>query len=357
MKKPSFSGQTLTVRTKLIILSVVVAITVAIHYGWPIFAIFGHTAWGHALHSRFCYVPIAISAAWFGLRGGIVSATAISLLVVPYLFGFGAHPADLSNELVEIIFYYAIGILIGALIDRELRVRRHQEETQLQLERSQRLSLVGQMAAGVAHEIKNPLASIKGAMEIMTDDTVSDDDRVEFREVISREIKRIDGTVTEFLAFARPREAVMQATDLSAALEQAVRQVTPKVTSSGMSITSNIAPNVKIIGDAEKLHQAVANLILNSVEASASGARIDVALISEGANARITLRDYGCGIPPAQLNQIYEPFFSTKASGTGLGLAIVKSIIDGHMGSIAVTSKSDIGTTFTITLPLAKAEK
>jgi two-component system, NtrC family, sensor histidine kinase HydH len=354
MKKPSLVGQSLTVRTKLTILSAVVAVTVAIHYGWPIFAIFGHTAWGHALHSRFCYVPIAIAAAWFGLRGGVYAATAISLLVVPYLFGYGAHPADLSNELVEIIFYYGIGILIGALIDRELRVRRQQEETQLQLERSQRLSLVGQMAAGVAHEIKNPLASIKGAMEIMTDETVSDSERMEFREIVSREIRRIDGTVTEFLAFARPRESIMQEMDLSAAVELAVRQVAPKVTSSGMSITSNIVPAMRIIGDAEKLHQAFANLILNSVEASDSGARIDVALSANNGKAHFTLRDYGCGIPSAHLNQIFEPFFSTKASGTGLGLAIVKSIIEAHNGTIAMTSKSDIGTTFTISLPLAE---
>jgi len=352
MKKSSLVGQSLTAKTKLIILSAVVAVTVAIHYGWPILAIFGHTTWGHALHSRFCYVPIAIAAAWFGLRGGIYAATAISLLVVPYLLGFGSHPADLSNELVEIIFYYAIGILIGALIDRELRVRRQQEETQLQLERSQRLSLVGQMAAGVAHEIKNPLASIKGAMEIMTDDTVSESDRVEFRDVMSREIKRIDGTVTEFLAFARPREANMHEIDLSSALEQAVRQVSPKVTSSGMSITTHIAPKVTIIGDAEKLHQAFANLILNSVEASASGARIDVALASNDHEARINLRDYGCGIPSTHLGRIFEPFFSTKASGTGLGLAIVKSIVEAHHGSISVASKPEIGTIFTITLPL-----
>ncbi|MEK7775572.1 MAG: ATP-binding protein [Candidatus Zixiibacteriota bacterium] len=353
MKKLAFAGQSLTVQTKMIILSAVVLVTVAIHYGWPLMAVFGHTSWGHALHSRFCYIPIAIAAAWFGLRGGVLAATAISLLVVPYLFGLGSHSADLSNEFVEIIFYYAIGILIGALIDRELRVRRQQEETQLQLERSQRLSLVGQMAAGVAHEIKNPLASIKGAMEIMTDDTVSESDRVEFREVMNREIKRIDGTVMDFLAFARPREANMQKIDLSSALEQAVRQVSPKVTSSGMSITTHIAPAVTIIGDAEKLHQAFANLILNSVEASVSGARIDVALTSNDHEASITLRDYGCGIPPTHLGRIFEPFFSTKASGTGLGLAIVKSIIEAHNGSIAVTSKPEISTTFAITLPLA----
>ena len=149
----------------------------------------------------------------------------------------------------------------------------------------------------------------------------------------------------------------MQMIDLSSALEQAVRQVNPKVTSSGMSVETAIAPNIQVIGDAEKLHQAFANLILNSVDASPSGARIDVSLASSQQDARIAIRDHGCGIPQSQIERVFDPFFSTKASGTGLGLAIVKSIIEAHKGTISVASKPDIGTVFTIILPLAGGKR
>lgn len=344
-------------RTKLLILSATIALTVAIHYGWVLPYFFGHSPWVHAVHSRFCYIPIAIAAAWFGLGGGIISATAISMLVLPFVLMPSMvvpsdHFSNLSGELVEMFFYYVFGILIGGLVDRELLLRKRHEDAQLQLERSKHLAVVGQMAAGVAHEIKNPLASIKGAVEIVASESTPESDKREFQSIISKEIKRIDGTVKEFLEYARPRPAQLAQLDLSTVLESTLRQVSAMPECQTVQFEPTIDPDITIIGDADKLHQAFLNLLLNAVQASPRESVINVRLNqSVDRGAILTVQDHGKGIQPEHLAHIFEPFYTTKASGTGLGLAIVSEIVKEHRGTINVSSTVNTGTTFTITFP------
>jgi signal transduction histidine kinase len=268
------------------------------------------------------------------------------------------HVTSLSQELIEIFFYYTIGILVGVLVDREMRIRRRHESTQLELERSHRLSLVGQMAASVAHEIKNPLASIKGAVEILSEDATQRQDREEFKQIVVNEIKRIDGTVKEFLEFARPKETTLARQDLSAGLQASLRQLERQISDSGMVLTSKIEPGVIIQGDQEKIHQVVLNLVLNAIEASDRGSAIEVTLQSDlSQGIRLSVRDHGRGIPPEEIEKIFEPFYSTKTTGTGLGLAIVKSIVEAHGGQIRVTVCDGGGTEVRLLLPLLAAHE
>ncbi len=343
---------------KIGLLAGIIALTVAIHYGWVLEYFFGHSMWVHSIHGRFCYVPIVIGAAWFGLRGGLVCASSISLLILPYLLGSGAHMGSLSDELVEVFFYFAIGGLVGALVDRENKVKRQQENTQLELERSYHLSLVGQMAASVAHEIKNPLASIKGASEILIDDQTSPADKREFQGIVSKEIKRIDSTVEEFLQFARPKEVKRAKLDLSAALQHSVRQIAPQIAVQGVKLAEWIEPDLFIMGDQEKIHQVAINLILNAAQASATGSTVGVLLRKlPGGWVELLVRDQGRGIEAKELGRVFEPFFTTKSSGTGLGLAIVKSIVEAHAGTIEMSSQVGKGTQVQIKLPLLEEIK
>ncbi|MBK7141287.1 MAG: hypothetical protein IPH75_04310 [bacterium] len=343
-------------RIKIFVLIGLTSLTVAIHYGWVLENLFGHSEWVHALHSRFCYLPIMVAAAWFGLRGGVIAATVISVAIMPYLFGAVAtnanHMTSLSQELIEIFFYYTIGILIGLLVDREILIRKRQERTQLELERSHRLSLVGQMAAGVAHEIKNPLASIKGAVEILSEESTASSDREEFKQIVVGEIKRIDGTIQEFLEFARPKETRLVPLNLSNSLQASLRQTERQIKEAGLTVRTAIAPDIWIKGDQEKIHQVVLNLLLNAIEASSAGSSIEVSL-SESADsgASLTIRDHGHGIEPASRARIFEPFYTTKASGTGLGLAIVRSIIDAHGGTIELAFPEDGGVELLLSFP------
>ncbi len=343
-------------KVKILILAGVTGLTVAIHYGFVLENIFGHAEWVHALHSRFCYLPIMMSAAWFGLRGGVLAATVISVAIMPYLFGTVAtnpnHITSLSQELIEIFFYYTFGVLIGLLVDREMLVRRRHEQTRLELERSSRLSMVGQMAASVAHEIKNPLASIKGAVEIISEESTPKQDRDEFKLIVAGEIKRIDGTVKEFLEFARPREPRRVRLNLSATLQTSLRQLEKQIADAGVTLRTEIQPDIVISGDPEKIHQVVLNLTLNAIDASSKGSDIEVALRrDQNESIRLVIRDHGQGIADADLPNIFEPFYTTKTTGTGLGLAIVRSIVEAHAGTIAAARPTGGGTVMIITLP------
>ncbi|MDF1545515.1 MAG: ATP-binding protein [bacterium] len=338
---------------KIGILSGITALTVAIHYGYIFEPLFGHIHWLHALHGRFCYIPIVIAASWFGFRGGVYSATTISVLVLPYIFGQDFETHDMVSEFVEIVFYYFIGALVGLLVDREFFARKKQQEAELQVERSQKLALVGQIAAGVAHEIKNPLASIKGAADILVDNNTSDADRNEFGEILQSEVRRIDSTVSEFLGFARPKETKLELTDFTGIISSCVRQVTAQTEKAGIRIETEIDDQVFVIGDGEKLHQMVLNLILNASHASDESGTINVSLSRTGTGfSEFIVMDEGSGMSNDDLVHAFEPFYTTRPDGTGLGLAIVKSIVDNHQGQIELTSQVGHGTKACVTIPL-----
>jgi two-component system sensor histidine kinase HydH len=296
-----------------------------------------------------------IGASWFGLRGGLITAAAISILVLPLVIGSDLSAHDLVSEFVEILFYFAIATLAGALIDRQMSARSMQAETQLQLERSQKLSTVGQIAAGVAHEIKNPLASIKGGFEIMNDETTSESEKEEFRQIVSREIQRIDGTVTEFLEFARPRETKLEELNPAEVLRTSLRQIEAQASAAGIKLIDDFETGLRINGDKEKIHQMMLNLLLNSVNASEKGTTITVSLKKQNSDsAVITVTDRGRGISESDLTRVFEPFFTTNPSGTGLGMAIVKSIVDSHNGEVNLRSEEAKGTEVEVRLPLIK---
>ncbi len=337
--------------TKIYILAGVISLTLGIHYGWLIEPIFGHIHWIHAIHGRFCYIPIVIAATWFGLRGGLLTALFISVAILPYILGSHLEVHALVDEFTEIVFYFAIALLTGGLIEREYKARRKAEEMRLRLERSQKMSLVGQIAAGMAHEIKNPLASIKGAVEILNDDTTAPDDREEFKSIVFKEVKRINASVSDFLEFARPSETQMNDFNLAEIVQSSLRQVQPQSGKRDISIVSHIDDQIKVNGDAEKIHQVILNLLLNAMDASPDGSTIEVTLKTDDRDAVITVEDSGDGITETDANKIFEPFFTTKSTGTGLGLAIAKNIMDQHRGTIKLENRPGGGAMAQITIP------
>ncbi|MFH1685889.1 MAG: ATP-binding protein [bacterium] len=344
--------------TKIGILSGVIALTLGIHYGWLIEPIFGHVHWLHAIHGRFCYIPIVVAAVWFGTRGSLLVAATISISVMPYVLGSDLEAHSLADEFTEIVFYFAIALLSGALIDRELRARKRAQDARLQLERSQRLSLVGQIAAGMAHEIKNPLASIKGAVEILGNESTSDDDKDEFRGIVFKEIQRVNRSVTDFLEFARPSESKFRTIKLSEVVGNSIRQLDRQARNEGITISSQLEDHIAVSADEEKIHQVLLNLLLNAVQASSGGSRILVKLEKDAAagHAVLTIEDGGSGLDEGDSDRIFEPFFSTKSTGTGLGLAIAKGIVVKHGGSVSLQNGPRGGAVATVRLPLKDEE-
>jgi len=336
-------------RIGFIVLATVV--TLGIHYGWLVEPFFGHVHWIHAVHGRFCYVPIVMAAAWFGLRGGLVAAAAISLLLLPLVISQIQASHDVAVEVAEIVFYFAVGGLVGVLVDRENAARRRQLEAQDQVERSQKLSLVGQIAAGVAHEIKNPLASIKGAADILTDPSTAETERAEFRDILRGEVRRIDATVAEFLEFARPRATRHELVDLHGLVGGTVKQMAPQADRAGVALRFS-GEQATVTGDEEKLRQLVLNLLLNAVQATGENGNVSVGIHPRKDTVVLKVVDDGCGIPAEQAEQVFEPFFTTRSSGTGLGLAVARTIVEEHGGTITLAGQPGNGTTVTVSLPV-----
>lgn len=187
------------------------AATVSFHYGF-LMPPGMHVL--HAIHGRLCYIPIILGAIWFGVRGGLATAFAITALTIPYTLRIHDHHT-LIGEYTEMVFYVAIGLMTGVLIEREWRERERREALQRELARSERLSSLGQMAAGLAHEIRNPLGSIQGVAELLGDDAPVGSKKRELLDVLRKESKRLGTVVDDFLNFARPRPLALAPVDVA----------------------------------------------------------------------------------------------------------------------------------------------
>jgi signal transduction histidine kinase len=219
------------------------------------------------------------------------------------------------------------------------------------LQRSRRLAALGEMAAGIAHEIRNPLTSIHLYAGMLSKDLA---DRPESRSIadqIAQAVRSLDAVVNDVLSFAR--ELVIRPTeaDYGDSIEQALRDMQPMLAHGDISL--HVDRPEELVGrfDSNLLQRVLCNLVRNAVEAMQDGGELTVTARKQDAFARLVIRDTGPGIEPESVDRIFNPFFTTRHTGTGLGLAIVHRIIDAHGGSISV--HNDGGAVFTIDLPLA----
>jgi two-component system sensor histidine kinase HydH len=347
--------QTRELEFRLAVIAVITVATLAFHYGFLLPAAGGghHGGLLHAIHGRLCYIPIILGAIWFGVRGGLGLALGIALLTAPYPYVKGIHDrALLLNEYTEMVFYVAIGLTAGILIEQQRSERRRSDSLQRELAHKERLSSLGQMAAGLAHEIKNPLGSIQGAAEILGDDAGSDARRRDLLDVLNKESRRLGTVVDHFLSFARPRPLRTGTVRVNDVVEQTAAQIGLDASNRAVTIECDLDPSAPTIeADAEQLHQVFMNVLLNAIAASPEGGRVRVRTGGGDREVTVTVADDGVGIAPSDLPRVFDPFFTTKDSGTGLGLSVSHAIIEDHGGRIAIESELGSGTTVTITVP------
>jgi len=228
-----------------------------------------------------------------------------------------------------------------------------------------RLAALGEMAAGLAHEIRNPLGAIKGAAQCLDPKTVPADDR-EFIEVIVEEVNRLNGVVTAFLDYARPLKQSFGPTDVNEVVTRTLRLIQNDLPSN-VTLREDLAADLaRVDGDAEQLKQVLINLVQNAAQALGNSAgKIVITTLKperfgdfrQPDSIEIHVTDSGPGIPTDQQLNIFVPFFTTKQKGTGLGLAICQRIVKSHGGTVAVQSKLGDGATFIIKLPSLPSEQ
>jgi two-component system sensor histidine kinase PilS (NtrC family) len=224
-------------------------------------------------------------------------------------------------------------------------------EMEARMRRADRLATLGRMAANIAHEIRNPLASLSGAIEVLANTDAAAEDRERLSQIVLRESDRLNGIIRNFLDYARPAPLVREPVDVAEAIDEVLVLVEHGRLPAGVKVVRHLDAGITWRIDAQQFRQALWNLCLNAVEAMPTGGELTVGAVARAGSLEITVADTGEGIPALELGQIFEPFFSTRAGGSGLGLALVHRVVSDHGGQIDVRSEVGLGTTFTLTLP------
>jgi signal transduction histidine kinase len=220
------------------------------------------------------------------------------------------------------------------------------------MKRSERLYALGQLSAGLAHEIRNPLASIGGAASMLRKGSLTEERRLELVGILERESRRLNNLLTSFLDFARPRSPQYRAVDAGQLLDSVIALAAHAAGRAPFTLRAETAPGLPLLEcDQEQLEQVILNLAINAIQAMPDGGEIVLAARAEGAHIAIDVIDQGPGIPAEYLDRIFDPFFTTKENGTGLGLSVAHRIVQQHGGSLRVQNNGSRGTTFTIVLP------
>ncbi|MEW6076531.1 MAG: ATP-binding protein [Thermodesulfobacteriota bacterium] len=324
----------------------------------------------------FLYLIVIISACFFLFRrGGMIVAALSSIqygvmidleyygLIGPADINFIVTDATLSGPnvlyktIIMMMACFAVAFLTSVLVEQERTARGELLVMRKYVRRVERMAAVGEMAAGLAHEIKNPLAALTGAIEMLEGDgVVTSPDDVRLMKIIQREAKRLNSLVTNFLLFAKPHKGNVKTIPLDQILKDTLDLFETGLKGRGeVQCVANISPGIKIDMDPEYLRQILWNLLLNAADAISEketpAGTITVNLYpARNRMARLEIIDDGCGMPPDIADTIFDPFFTTKSKGTGLGLSVVHRLVELYGGKIDFESQPGKGTRFILYL-------
>ena len=223
---------------------------------------------------------------------------------------------------------------------------------QLQLEHADRLATTGEMAASMAHEIKNPLAGVMGALQVFRGELPEENARKEILSEMMVQLERMNHAVNDLLTYARPTPPVLCETDLREIIKRTKTLLSQQAAPGEITITTNMQDEPLIVhADPKQIQQVLWNIMLNGIQAMGNRGELVIAASNKAPAVTIRVTDTGCGIPPEQLENVFKPFYTTRHKGTGLGMTIVRRIVEQHKGTLAIASTVGKGTTVTITLP------
>ena len=327
--------------------------------------------WSHSAESYYYQIfliPVVSAATTMGF-GAVVAVTAIAGLAYFSFLLYYPYPPELVSLMSLRVSFFAI---VAFLVYEQARAKRMQmaqteeaaaklaesnkslRKAQVSLRRSERLAALGQLTAGLAHELRNPLGTIKASAEMLTKETLDERPavRVEMAGYIGSEVNRMNSLITSFLNFARPLQIHPTEGDLAVVVDDVIRQQSELAKEREVRIVvKKPQSGCRFTFDPDLLKVALSNLLQNAIQASEPGQEIELKIDELGGEVKILVKDQGSGISPQNLENIFNPFFTTKPQGVGLGLPIVSRIIDEHQGRMVVRSEVGKGTTFEVTLP------
>jgi signal transduction histidine kinase len=334
------------------------------------------------------FMPVVTAATLFDIWGTLLwtllAAAAYCSFLIPALHEYELTTGGAAELAIRILFFFLAAVAVNRYVEEDRRrttqyrllaetlaeTNRRLEQAQAEARRSERLAALGQLAAGLAHEIRNPLAVIKGSAETLSRHVASGDHlTLELAEYISGEVNRLNGLVSRFLDFARPLKVELRPQELIPVLERALKAARDRWPDAPVAIEQNYAPNLPCVAlDDELAEQVFVNLIFNAYQAMLpAGGKLRLVVAeaedsvpsSAGALAparrgvAVDVEDSGPGIPEAVREQIFNPFFTTRPEGMGLGLSVVSKIVDGHGGWVRVMSGAGEGGRFRVFFPAA----
>ncbi len=316
------------------------------------------------------YVPIVTAAMYFGPRLTLywtfLASAAYCSFLFPALEEYELTPEGIAELTIRVLFFFLAALVVNRFVMDYRRQTEELAETNRQLRlaqaearRSERLAALGQMSAGLAHEIRNPLGVIKGSAEMLNQKLEKSNPLAgELAGYISSEVNRLSALVSRFLDFARPLRTETRPRAIPELLDRALKSVAEHWQGGAVKVENSYQHDLPLVPvDGELCEQAFVNLVQNSYEAMGSaGGTLQVEIAKAASNGRggveIRLKDTGPGIPAELREQIFNPFVTTKKSGVGLGLSIVSKIVDEHRGWVRLENPPGGGACFVIFLPL-----
>jgi signal transduction histidine kinase len=326
------------------------------------------------------FLPVVSAAIYFGPIATLAWTTVASLaylsLLIPALQEYELTPAGASLLTIRVLFFFIAAILVNRFaVENRRQVERLEtlseklEETNQELRRAEaearraeRLAALGQLSAGLAHEIRNPLGVIKGSAEMLSQKVAGSQPLVaELAGYISSEVNRLNALVVRFLDFARPSKLELRPGHISEIVDRALEAAAASFPNTKVKVERQYAQGLpEIQADCQLCEQVFVNLITNAFQAmegqaESSGGTLRLSIASEVSNGEAgvcaTVEDSGPGVPPGLREQIFNPFFTSKKDGVGLGLSIVAKIVDDHRGTIRLDSDTTGGARFRVFFP------
>jgi two-component system, NtrC family, sensor histidine kinase HydH len=344
--------------TRMVVVAVGIGAATALHY----FTSPSLILW-HNLFQRLYYLPIIYAAIYFGWRGGLLASIASACCYIPHILMAWHHMPDYAmNQYAEIIVFFLVGTVTGVLADRGMKQRlelaalnRELQDSFEQIKRADRLSAIGELSASLAHEIRNPLASIDGATNLIESEQTPQDMRKASLAIIRKEVQRLNRLLTNLLDFARPRKPEFQAVNADRLIDSIIALAGHSAQQKGIALRKDVPAGVPPFEcDPEQMKQVILNLAINAVQAMTGTGEIVLAARQKDSSVVISVKDRGPGINDEDLDKVFNPFYTTKDTGTGIGLSVVYQIVNQHGGAVVAERNVEGGMTFSLTIPLSQ---